>query len=210
MEAGKSEVANALVRKFSFKDAAFADNLKEMCMEVFGLAPDAVYATKGKAQEFAAPIKVNDDHLTAISEWAEKKNGYTITGQMTEALKAFEGTELRTGREVLQLVGTEICRSTFCVHYHAKALFEMLGELSLKNIAISDARFPDERAMVTENGGFNVLVKCAGQAEPASNHASENSLGEMTDYDFVLYNDKEKGLDYLEKIVVHMYNELLK
>ncbi len=208
MESGKSAVTNILAKKFEFREVAFADNLKEMCIDVFQLDPPRVYSTEGKALKFGIPIEIYKDNLRKIRDWAEEKNGYTITYKHVNALKTFEGFKLYSGREVLQIVGTEICRLIFHPDYHAKALFDSLGDIGNKNIAISDARFQNERDMIRERGGINVLVKCAGQPDSHGTHASENSLGDPKNYDFVLYNDKTKGLEYLEEKVVQMYNEL--
>ena len=104
----------------------------------------------------------------------------------------------KTPREILQFVGTEICRH-ISEAYHAEVLIRQILEEPNVNWIITDARFPNERAALKKLfGAMLVRIKRPGYTPPscfdseeeakADGHASELSFGDDSEYDAVIIN----------------------
>ena len=94
----------------------------------------------------------------------------------------------RTTRELLQFVGTEICRK-ISVSYHIDVL-QMQLERDPGNWVITDARFPNERKMLKESFGATLIrIKRPGIISINGDHESEKSLGNDDEYDVVFMNE---------------------
>lgn len=208
MGSGKDAAAGFLKEK-GFERIAFADNLKEMAMEIFGLTRDQCYDQDLKKAEFETPLRVLAGDIGSIMDYAKKKNGFEIDGEAALKLLSTTGVDLISPREVLQYLGTEILRNCIDEHYHAKVVKNIIDMRGWTNVAIPDCRFPNERMFVKEWGGLNVLIK--RPAELIENtagieaHASETSLGDESEYDIVIENDttlaalKENVLALIER-----------
>jgi len=210
MEAGKSSVANILAEQRGFEVVAFADFLKNMCQDVFDLTDHQMYTTEGKAAPFDKPIILTKEKCRKILYKISELKMWPIKPQHLDEIYVFSGTVFKTPRHLLQIVGTEICRHLFVSDFHAQVLFEKIRRSLAVNIAIADARFPNEREYIKNNGGKNILVIDPDQHKCDTKHESENSLGAPEDYDFVLFNDKTKGMDYLCTAVLNMHEYFVK
>ena len=211
---GKSTVAEILKSKHGFTELLFAKNLKDMCASVFNLTEAQCHTQLGKETLFEKPIELTSTHILDIHRWitgvpnqfeAEK-------GCFEAALYLVKESSIlfKNPREILQFVGTEICRECYDKDFHVKVLKQQLDQIK-GSVVISDARFKNEREVVTEWGGFNVRIHSIGGDSVdtgISKHASENNLGIDTDYDFVLINDKLKGIPALEQIVGYTLHTL--
>lgn len=207
MGSGKDTGVNHLVENYNFKRMAFADNLKFMCMNVFGLSYDECFDEEMKFRPFGykkerywfwekfykTPITFKQRHAEGIINWAKEENHFPITDEMRSAIYRLIGiVKFETPRHVLQYVGTEILRNIIDEDYHAKVLYQDILSSGVENIAISDCRFPNERQKVKEWGGTTIIVtgretdKAAD--DKSKSHASENSLGTISDYDFSISN----------------------
>ena len=190
---GKDTVAEHLVKNHGFYQVAFADNLKRMCMQVFNLSHDHCYDQKYKMKKLAKPVRILPKHIRGIIEYAEKNNGYAIDEETECNLYKFVPIRqyFLTPREVLQFVGTEILRETIDENYHVNAVFNFLDKIKNEKIVITDARFPNERFHVKERKGVVVLVDrptVKNQEVGLVGHASENSLGDKSEYGYVIDN----------------------
>lgn len=223
MGSGKDTGANHLVKNYGFKRMAFADNLKYMCINAFGLSYEQCFDEELKIQPFGHEethffffktfkpynLILTPRRIESILDWAQEVNGFQVTEDMRNKINDFVGKEFSSPRHVLQFVGTEICRDIIDQDYHAKVLHKNIHASGLKNVVISDCRFPNERNKIKEWGGFTSIVlgretiKNTDQA--AKLHASENSLGSPEDYDFVIQNDSTLE-DFYGKIDIIMLN----
>lgn len=201
MESGKSTVANILVENLGFKELSFAGDLKELCKYVFSLTDHHVYTTEGKAESLNPKVLFSRTSTALLLEWVSG-NVPHITGDHIRKVREFEGMEFETPRKLLQILGTDVLRNTFGQDYHVKIVKGKILRPEMGSVVVSDARFENERRMLRECGGLNILIKCAQQTESYGTHISENNLGEISDYDYVLFNDKDRGLEVLKAQVL--------
>lgn len=205
---GKDSFADVLVEHLGFEKLFFAQNLKEMCKSVFHLTDYDVYEQKGKETSFYTPMTLTENHLEGVLKWI-----HTVTPDVKVADDGFTKSLLllrndvhfKSPRELLQYVGTEICRECYADTYHIDVVH---AQIKNKNYVISDARFKNERAVIKEWEGFNIKVIDPDQEDETvglSGHASEAEM-DGDDYDVVFMNDKTLGLDMLS----HRAQEVVK
>lgn len=216
LESGKDTVADYLVEKFKFVKLAFADNLKEMVMHIFGLEEADCYTTEGKLKKFDEPIVLdrigNKYIIKEVIRWLSDVNNWKVTEEnVAKLIKLFEdveGRKLYTTREVLQFFGTEVLRDCIDSDIHAKIVLKEIARDEIEKAVIADARFENERKMVTAKGGKTVLIDCVQTREQKSEHRSETGIGTKEDYDYYIVNDKEDGLDNLFMTVNQLMESL--
>ena len=201
LESGKDTLADYLVDNYGYKKMAFADNLKQICMKVFGLTHDQCYTTEGKFKKFQEPMVLFNDDVAEIIIWLRNTNNLNITDEIILKMNSFVGKEFDSPRTVLQFVGTEIMRDCVDPDIHAKTVFNQIEREGLKNVIIADARFANERKIIKERGGKLVLIDCVQTRDQESTHRSETGLGQPSDYHVTIVNDKALGLiDFCAKI----------
>lgn len=224
MGSGKDTGASHLVKNYGFKRMAFADNLKYMCINAFGLSYEQCFDEELKIKPFGYEekhfvffkkfIKYNlfltKRRIKAIIDWAKEVNGFEVTQEMEDKIYAFQGAEFPSPRHILQFVGTELCRNIIDEDYHAKVLHRNIVSSGVKNVVISDCRFPNERQKIKEWSGSTIIVLGRETTKntdlAAKSHASENSLGEPEEYDFIIYNDSTLE-DFYQKLDFIMLND---
>lgn len=211
IKSGKDTVADFLIKNHGFVKLSFAGNLKKMCMRVFNLSAHQCYSQEGKEKKFDYPVHFDYLHCERIADWLRDENDWPLNKDQLlkiSELVAEENT-FNSSREILQWIGTELCRNCIDDNYHIKVAMEGL-ESSHLHYVFSDSRFPNERDAVKNAGGFNILVKDPTMKEIGCPglHASETSLGIDTDYDLVINNDKKDGLAHLEGTVNSIYDQL--
>ncbi len=159
---GKDTVADILVKEFRFNKIAFADDLKMMCMEVFGLTYNQCYDEKEKEAKLEVPLELNNSHAKTIAKWATSKSVITakefvIIGKILILVDS-KKIVFDTARFLLQFIGTEVLRDLVNVDYHALVTYQKIKENKWKDVAISDSRFRNERNFVAKNNGYNLLI----------------------------------------------------
>jgi hypothetical protein len=193
MGSGKDTAAKHLVDAHGFTKLAFADNLKEMCKAAFSLTDYDVYDEEGKFKKFQEPVTLTPDHLRKIIVWALRVNGFEFGEEVIDKCLALKGKVFETPREVLQFVGTEICRMVIHPDFHAEVVRMKIEREGLQKVVISDCRFLNEREAVKKWRGTNVLITGRTTQHEASDfskgHASENSLGSESEYDVTIVNN---------------------
>jgi hypothetical protein len=150
-------------------------------------------------------------HIEKIVDFAYRINGYEITTEQRYRMYKFVGelTVFKTPRILLQFVGTDILRGIVDTDYHVNVVKNKIDLDEEDNIyVITDARFENERLKIKEWGGLTVLVdrKTVDREVGLSNHASENSLGEHADYDFII--DNSGSLEDLPKEVDNLVSSI--
>ena len=149
------------VRSFSF-----AEPLKIIAIELFGLSEDQCYGTD-EDKNSSTGIKVKDmAQLVSVDKAGREKS------------------KVLTAREFLQYFGTDVCRalkSDVWVSACMRRVKESRTELAI----ISDCRFPNEIKAVREAGG-KVIRFTRNPHE--DNHPSETALENHDDFDCVLDN----------------------
>ena len=149
---------------------AYADELKKKCMEDFDLSYEQLY---GDFKE------VPDKRYVKGPYFPDKK-------------------EYWTPREILQFMGTD-CYRKIDNNFWVKALIKRIETERLQNVIITDARFPNEINIVKDRGAFHIRIMRNNTEEVhGKTHASETSLNECSNVDFIVHNNKDIPSLFLE------------
>ena len=169
---GKDTLAQAILRHNpQYRVTHFADALKEMCKEIFGLTDYDVYDPIGKETHFPFGDYIELDHyLQEMSDY-------------TGLILRYRELIANSPREVLQLVGTEYIRSVKDSYW-----VDSVGDFCYNNldVLIPDSRYPNEIQKIKALGGMNVWVLRDDLPAPTDGHASENSVS-PEDADYILH-----------------------
>lgn len=178
---GKSTVANVLKSK-GFEALSFAGPLKEIVAQAFGL--DMFLLTDQESKEnYQLTIYIQPLHILKMCYIANSCY-YPITDAQTAYAVNNPPTMLiKTPRQLLQVVGTEVFRNCIDKDYWLNAF-----QAQLKpgvNYVSDDARFSNERALIKKLGGYTIGIDRPGlvQDDP---HTSE--IIDLSDCDFILKN----------------------
>lgn len=161
---GKDTLAVAMTdMDCDFKIIHFADELKRISMEIFGLTHHQVHDPVFKEMSLAAPIYM-DNYLPQLN----MATGLTIQPR---------GLLAQTPRELLQYIGTDYVRSARD-SYWIDCVREKILDLGGKKILIPDTRFPNEEIFLREMGAYVVkIVRTALLSQASSDaHTSETSI----------------------------------
>lgn len=196
---GKSTVASILTKKYGYHEKFFARNLKEMFKAVYNVSDWAVATQEGKAHPLTYPLPLSAFHLNCICHWVATVNKVKLPDNIDLLIhvEAEKKITFPTTRKGLQYIGTDICRKWFGDDFHVRIVFEEIERegLPLDKVVISDARFANERQVISSKSGKNILIVNPEDEKPkdasVSGHASETSLGTPEEYDYVLMNYKE-------------------
>jgi len=165
---------------------SFADGLKSLCMEFFGLSPEQVYGT--------------DEHKNTTTEikWED------VPTWENSSLNKNRGN--MTARELMQYFGTDIMRRMYEPVHINHALNKVKSEQSQVAI-IPDVRFPNEVEAIKKAGGN--VVRLTRVFNEEDSHPSETALDEENfdwgNFDFVLENNCPAG-EFIP-IVEQFYNK---
>lgn len=204
-KSGKDTVGQMLVEhEANGATLAFADKLKEVCMDLFGFSRDDVYTEEGKARKTDLPCYLCpacgsiDAHLVSPAQVLCK--ACTAVGE-PQAFASFW-----TVRMVLQYVGTEGIRRVDKDAWvkHAVRRAEYLLSSNDKRIdgghgpclfvAITDCRFKSEMAAIKKAGGAIWRIRrplTDRAAQGLAGHQSETEMDTIPDseFDYVINND---------------------
>lgn len=207
--AGKDTAAEGLIRHYEFKRIGLADKLKDICSEVFGVSRIDMDNPSKKESPFELEIKVTEENMDRLLRRL-LEDGFEFDREkvLADACKIFNGKILTSIRDMLQTVGTDLCRNFIKDDIWLEYIKKQIDPKS--NIVITDARFKNERDYLKNLGAALILIKRPGY-ESKSAHISENQLGEESDYDAIVLNN---GTAYALQSSVCMwyslkYNELL-
>lgn len=185
---GKDLAGSMLCEMGEGQTLAFADKLKAICAEMFGLSREDMYTQEGKIK----PTKLDCMMCpTCKSLLAEKiildgapRGSCKLCGCVGD-LKLFQTKW--TPRTILQYVGTEGFRSIdpqVWVRYAINDARERLHSGGLKFVAITDCRFRSEAQAVWAAGGEVWRIKrpeTAGIVTGLAGHASEMEQDSISD-----------------------------
>lgn len=195
---GKDTMAEYLIRRHNWGEkVSFAENLKDLCKRIYSLSDFDVNDQEGKASEFEEPKIFTKDNFSSVLWWMYRTHGdVNTTKEAVSKVVGLVGSEMKTPREILQLVGTDVCR-TLIPSYHLDLLYSKIYNRKDDFIIITDVRFPDEMRVIRNLLGGKV-VKIVRDTEDGyinKKHASEISLKNSSDFDEVIYNTKD-GLSF--------------
>lgn len=185
--AGKDTAAEILIKRHGFKRIGLADKLKDICSEVFEIPREHMDDPAKKEYPFKAEVSITSGNIDSLLGRIAR-DGFEFDFETTfrDISKNFYGKNLTSIRDMLQTVGTDICRSFIKDDIWLEYIKKELTPES--NIVITDARFQNERDYLRNIGAILVLIHRPG-LESKSSHISENQLGNASDYDVVATND---------------------
>jgi hypothetical protein len=201
---GKDTIADYLLEQKGWGGSfSFARNLKEMCRYIFGLSAEDVYDQEGKRCRFTSPLELTYSRLGGIYSWMCKTHpNSVISGYSRSKVMSFLGTKFNTPRDILQFVGTDVCRE-FIPTYHVDVVRFQIDRSCAEKAVITDVRFPNEGDFIKkEFGGMVVRLNRPILEESGVNrqHESETSMSRWDGFSDVIDNDEE-GLDNLYRKV---------
>lgn len=161
---GKNTVGNILVER-GFIQVAFADELKEMMLELDPIVYASIYPMH------AGEVERLSDRIEA--------GGWEGAKRMPEV------------RRLLQVFGTEVMRNRYGDMVWVDALDRKVydGDEDDKMFVITDVRFPNEAEWVHRNGGVILKVVRPGFDNGVdATHASEANVDTLP-YDAAVVND---------------------
>lgn len=173
-ESGKTELAN-ICTELGYEKRSFATALKKLVCYLLNFESiDELNSYKNK------PIgRIVDDTMITI---LHNETGFD-TDYLREKCNAI--TESSTGRDWLQIIGTDIIREKD-PDWHVRKTFETMEDG--KMYVIDDTRFPNELKALKQMGAecwFIIRTK----TDNISNHPSENSLSYLDfDYKIIVNN----------------------
>lgn len=188
---GKDTVATYLKEHYGFTQRAFADELKEIFARTFDIPLEDCYDESKK--ELPLEITITLKHVLLIVEIAMMAKS-EISGWRVHRIvhKMWSKTSFTSIRDGLQFIGTDILRDEVDADFHYNTVVEYFREKQVLNGVVSDVRFPNERDNLKRDFKSSktiLVVRPYMIGNETSNHASEKSLGERKEYDFVVFND---------------------
>jgi hypothetical protein len=163
----------------------FANNLKDTLMIVFGLTQEQLYGTNEQKNETT--------HVT----W---DSFFDVTGmQDNELIDDFEiyqsstNKKYLTGRQLMQLFGTDICRKLYD-NCWVESCYRNIEAHECELAIIADARYPNEIDFMKSKGAKSVRLTRRPYGEDT--HISETALDDYDSFDLVIDN---KDMDIVTK-----------
>jgi hypothetical protein len=129
---GKDTAANYLITHHQFKKESFANSLKDAVSHVFGWDRELLEGQSKYSREWREQVD---------TWWAERLKMPNLTPRL-----------------MLQLWGTEVCRTGFHDDIWIASLENKMRKTG-DNIVISDVRFPNEIKAIHNAGGIVVRIK---------------------------------------------------
>jgi len=207
-----------------WKEFSFADPLKEFCMDVLGLSCESCY---GSDEEKNAPTHIMWEDMPGPIRW--KLSGsqyidaalnvchYEYRSREDHALKFYttatpcnlkEGP--MSGREVMQVFGTELIRENFGSVWARSAIRKIKKSPSRVNL-ITDCRFPDEvEAVLHEPLGY--VLRLTRNPCASDIHKSETALD---DFNWnrdrcILLDNSQMSIDEQHAAVIPIMDEIFR
>jgi hypothetical protein len=188
------DTAAAMIRRMlesegrSVATFAFAQPLKDMCVQILGISQEGAYGT--------------DDQKNALSHILWDNMPFDIQMKYTKERNPSFGFNLprsgpMTNREVLQVMGTDIFRSIYNDVW-AKAPFNRKWDADV--VILTDCRFPNEKSVTEEAGG--VIIRLERDTGFSDNHPSETALDGQNFLHFYRNDGSLAGLEqYLRGVL---------
>lgn len=171
---------------------SFADGLKNICMEFFGLSVEQVYGTDDQKNTYT-PIMWED----------------TPTWKKAQPL-SYDKSQARgpmTSRELMQYFGTNIMRKMYEPVHIRHTVNRILSEQSELAI-VPDVRFPNEVEAIKQAGGAVIRLE---RSTLNDGHESETALDKENfdwgNFDFVIDNSNNTTEDFCSQ-VESVFNKL--
>lgn len=174
---------------------SFADNLKNICVDLFSVPPECVWGTDKQKSQLQKHL-LWENMPRAINSGMMKK---LLSPDARTSHGWKEGP--MTAREFMQFLGTDVMRKMYEPVWVQSCVNKMQREQSSLAI-IADVRFPNEVDAIKDAGGIVVRLTRGNRAD---SHPSETALD---DYDFSHRIDNTGSVDALIDQVKLFYKQL--
>lgn len=220
----------SFLRHYFTYECSFADNLKEFCIDTLGLSYEQCYGTdddknkptsyvwedtspffrwKFGSREIEYGHEVKNFRNEHDTEWLRRT--YYEAWFLDYAFPKEYRTGPMTGRDIMQLFGTELIRETFG-NVWARATIRRIKKMGKPLSVITDNRFPNEiQAVLDEPNGF-IIRLTRSPFGIDDRHPSESALDGYDwnkDRCFVLDNAK-MTIEEQNEEVMPILNEILR
>ncbi len=221
---GKDTLANGLMNILkdhgTVKKFSFADGLKDILVDILGLRPEQVRgtdedkntSTKYIWENFPEFIRWDNGGRKFVNSLGEmlsweipknKDNAYDIERIYWDLKKDinpfYKPCNLKSGqmtaRELMQVMGTDICRRMFSQYIWVESIFRIIKKENVDFAFISDLRFPSEFESLHNNSGF--VIRLHRNVGKIDQHPSEIALDnwDWDGYERVLQVPSLYGID---------------
>jgi len=195
-QVGKDTAAN-MIRGMLEKEgkrvaiSAFAEPLKDMCVQILGISRDGAYGTDAQKNQ---PSHIEWDNFSM-----DIRLKYTRERDLAFGFDLPRSGPM-TNREVLQVMGTDIFRSIYNDVW-AKAPFIREWK-NVDVVILTDCRFPNEKEQTELAGG--VIIRLERDTGFSDNHPSETALNGFTFQNSYFNNGSLEDLEqYLRVVLAH-------
>ena len=187
-KSGKDTISDFLVKDQGFIKLSLATPLKELLIRVFRIDKDLLYDDNKKDKELDYFITIDYYHLDKIRDIITEEWGFGIDYETRENIEEFYGMEIKTPRQLMQTIGTDLIRKNIRDDVFIVLLLEQIKKTQ-RPIVIADARLQNERETLVNIGATLGLVKRTLTEDKSDNHISENDLGDDDEYDLIIDNN---------------------
>lgn len=177
---------------------AFADELKKICVNQFGIEPRLIYGTQADKNELTHLMWEN------MPSVCTDKKIYRAAIEAVPELKKFlvyHAPGPMTSREFQQFLGTNIFRRAD-LDCHARSVLQKIVDNEPIIAFIDDQRFLNEVDMVKQYNGISIRLTRKSNDD---NHQSESELDNYDGFDYVIDNQ-----DYTTDQLCQEFYEILK
>jgi hypothetical protein len=163
------------------KSYSFADNLKQVCMNLFDIPHDCLYGTDEQKNQLQEHLLWENmpGVITCPELWdhmhPDGESEYSVTYHKPGPM---------TAREFMQYFGTDICRKIYQPIW-VNGLLKQIEYDQPPIAVITDCRFINEMKAMRKN---NALLVRLLRSPYNSDHASEKEVDDWKDYDCVIDN----------------------
>jgi hypothetical protein len=166
---GKSTAANIIkeiLKNENVHESALADKLKNTCASVFNLERNQFDFQELKEVEFKEPMKLGVYEIGSILE----SFGIYMSTREIDSLFTVVNMDLKSPRQIAQIVGTEILRTAGDADVHCKNVNVNDNGITI----ISDLRFPNEFEYFSKDPDSN-FIPIYIQRDEAEQYVTEDS-----------------------------------
>ncbi len=190
-QVGKSSMTKfirQILAGYKVEEMALAEPLKDFCIDFFDVPRESVY---GSDEQKNTPLQSWDWSL--VNQTLRTKYNKNIADPLS-------------GRELLQIVGTDVFRQNFNQDIWVELLFRRVRNSNANVIVVSDVRFENEFYAVKQNGGRIIRLYRDMEITESIKHSSETGLDQIPDSlcDHVITAEQNLNLNTLFEATVNI------
>jgi len=189
---GKDTIGDYMVEHCGWTSKlSFARNLKEMCKAIFYFSDYDVGDQAGKQALFSEPKVFTGRNLGSVMYWMSQTHPQArVSRAAKEAVNSLVGRKLINPRDVLQLVGTDVCRALVPT-YHVDVVSKQVESQPEGQFVITDVRFPNEGDLILDTWGGYVFD--VDRPDPSAKninreHPSETAMSDWGRFTATIFN----------------------